>query len=168
MHPPLQPGSYELVISEARVWAEVEAAPPTLRQSRVDFVLCTRQQASDGAFHEALHIYIDGQQHFPWHEEGKASGRSASSRWQAARATRETDRTISSAAADLGYTVVRVCFADVREFLQIVKAAWEIRSQGGALVSRSWNSGAHLEWRFVAGGAGHFGKVDGAQACASG
>lgn len=149
-YPPLQAGSYEVVISEACLWAEVLEAPAKLRASKVDFVLCTDAQARRRDFKHALCIYIDGQQHFPWWNTRATADRQAHVHWQRALDTHRGDRLITEAAVAQGYCVVRVCFQDVGNFLSIVKAAWAVRTQSAVHVSRSWSTGAHLERRLVA------------------
>jgi hypothetical protein len=139
---PWQPGSYDMVISETYLWAD-RGANDQLRNCRLDFLICTQEQARAREFKDAVCLFIDGQHHFPWLNPGAGDKWAARSNWLKPDEQRAVDRAITDAAVKLGYCVVRVCYKDACTFLSIVRAAWQKRHSAIALVSRHWNSGAH-------------------------
>jgi len=143
---PRQAGSYDMIISETRLWGR-SRANPQLRNCRLDFLVCTQEQAKARDFTDAVCLFIDGQHHFPWANPDGGANWTAQRNWLTPGDHLATDRAITDAAVELGYCVVRVCYIDADNFLSIVRAAWQKRHSAIALVSRHWNSGAHLPRR---------------------
>lgn len=153
-HLPYQAGSYDLVISETCLWARADTTQQ-LRKCRLDFLICTKAQAKERDFRNAVCLFIDGQHHFDWLQEEKGEKWSEETRWPKQGEQYEADCDITAAAVALGYCVVRVCFKDAGDFLSIVRAAWERRHQAVGFVSARWSLGAHRPLRFHCGGARH-------------
>ena len=144
-HPPHQAGSYQLVISETCLWAGQDTCT-SLQKCRLDFLICTKKQAEDRDFRNAVCLFIDGQQHFDWNAEGNGENWTRPSNWLTPAQQRVMDQRITEAAVDLGYCVVRVCCKDASNFLSIVRAAWQRRMEAVALVSKHWNTGARTKY----------------------
>lgn len=151
-HKPYQAGSYDLVISETCLWADHKECP-RLQKCRLDFLICTRAQARERNFEDAVCLFIDGQQHFDWLHEEKGKNWTEDTTWPQHDEQYKIDRDVTVAAVALGYCVVRVCFKDAEEFLSIVRAAWEKRRQAVGFVSAHWSLGAHHPLRFHCGRA---------------
>jgi hypothetical protein len=91
----------------------------------------------------ALAVFIDGEHHFAWFQAKGTPG------WDAGASQRDTDATVSIAAAAAGYKLLRVCWKDKTHIVSLVQAAWALKQvagkqEGFVVVSRRWNSGAHL------------------------
>ena len=138
--PPFQAGSYDLVISETCLWASADTCSQ-LKNCRLDFLVCTEQQAKARDFTDSVCLFIDGQHHFDWNAEGNAENWTRPTNWLTPAAQRDMDELITKAAVALGYCVVRVCCKDASNFLSIVRAAWQKRKMAIALVSKHWNTG---------------------------
>lgn len=114
----------------------------SLSNCKADLVFFDSIDVSDANLKNALAVFIDGEQHFSWFQAKSAQG------LEVGTSQRDTDATVSVAAAAAGFKLLRICYKDKPHVVSLIQAAWVLSQQtshGFVVVSRRWNSGAHRE-----------------------
>ena len=129
--------------TEVAVFQKFDSERMCLKASRADLVFFSGDDVSPCALQRGLLVYIDGEGHFPWTYSRECAGK------EKAALQRVIDNEVSSASAQHGFRLIRICWKDMHDFLSIVKAAWQLpQGNGFSYVSQQWNSGARLEVGF--------------------